>query len=76
MNKQAIIERTVNAIKHLPEDKAEEISTFADFIFKRYEESKLAENIQELASESETFQFLEEDEEIYLLSDLKEIFNG
>ena len=31
MTKQAIIERTIKAINQLPEDKAEEISAFADF---------------------------------------------
>ncbi|MET4082359.1 bisphosphoglycerate-independent phosphoglycerate mutase (AlkP superfamily) [Pedobacter sp. UYP30] len=76
MNRQAIIERTVNAIKLLPEDKAAEISTFVDFVFKRYEESQVTESIQKLASESEAFRFLEEDEEIYSLADLKEVFNG
>ena len=76
MNKQAIIERTVNAIMHLPEARAAEISTFADFIFKRHEESKLAESVQELTAEGEAFRFLEEDEEIYSLADLQEVFNG
>ncbi len=48
MNKQDIIERTVKAIQLLPEDKAAEISDFAEFIFKRYEESQLNSGIQNL----------------------------
>ena len=35
MNKQLIIERTLKVINQLPEDKAEEISDFADFVFKK-----------------------------------------
>lgn len=41
MTKQAIIERKIRVINHLPEDKAEEISDFAAFIIKRNEESVL-----------------------------------
>ena len=50
MTKQAIIERTVRAINQLPEDKAEEISNFADFISKRYEEGILTQGIQKLTT--------------------------
>ncbi len=76
MTRQAIIERTINAINRLPEEKAEEISDFADFLSKRYEEEKLIHGIQQLASESTAFNFLAEDEEIYSITDLKKIYNG
>jgi hypothetical protein len=42
LSKQAIIDRTIKAINLLPTDKAEEISDFADFVSKRYEEQQLA----------------------------------
>ena len=45
MTRQLIIERTINAINQLPEDKAEEISDFANFIMKRYEENSLLDDI-------------------------------
>lgn len=41
MTKQAIIECKIRVINQLPEDKAEEISDFEDFIIKRYDESVL-----------------------------------
>ncbi len=75
MTRQAIIEKTVQAINRLPQDKASEISDFADFIFKKYEEQLLADNIQNLVSESEAFHFLKEEEDIYSLADLKERYN-
>lgn len=46
MTHQTIIEKTLQAINRLPEDKAEEISAFADFVSKRYEDHKLIESIQ------------------------------
>jgi hypothetical protein len=76
MTKQIIIERTLKAINQLPEDKAEEISDFADFVFKRYEEHELTNVIQKLTSESQTFDFLNNEDDIYSIADLKEVYNG
>ena len=75
MTRQAIIERTIKAINQLPEDKAEEISDFADFVSKRYEEYQLTQGIQKLTTDSKTFEFLNADEDIYSVSDLKEVYN-
>ena len=76
MNKQSIIDRTLRAINQLPEEKAEEISVFADFLIKRYEEQKLTEGIQKLTDNSQAFNFLNEEEDIYFEDDLKEIYNA
>ena len=73
MTRQTIIERTLKAINQLPEDKAAEIF---DFAFKRYEEQELTKAIQKMVSESQTFDFLNNEEEIYSLADLKEVYNG
>ncbi len=76
MTRQIIIERTLKALNQLPEDKAEEISDFADFVFKRYEEQELTNGIQKLAAESKAFEFLDKEEELYSVADLKEVYNG
>ena len=76
MTRQIIIERTLKVINQLPEDKALEISDFADFIFKRFEEQEITKGIQKMVSESQTFDFLKNEEEIYSLADLKEVYNG
>ncbi|MFC0776067.1 hypothetical protein [Terrimonas alba] len=76
MTRKAIIERTLKAINQLPEDKAEEISAFADFVIKRYEEQKLGEGIQHLVSNSRAFDFLKDEEDLYTEDDLKEVYNG
>jgi hypothetical protein len=76
MTRQAIIERTLKAINQLPENKAEEISDFADFVIRRYEDNKLTEAIQQLTANSESFTFLETEEELYTIADLKEVYNG
>jgi hypothetical protein len=76
MTRQAIIERTIKIINQLPEDKAQEISDFADFISKRYEEHQLTRGIQKLTAESQSFDFLHDEEEPYSVADLKEVYNG
>ena len=55
--RQLIIERTINAINQLPEDKAEEISDFAVFIMKRYEENSLLDDIVQSTLNSQAFDF-------------------
>lgn len=76
MTRQAIIERTIRAINQLPEDKAEEISTFAEFVMKQYEEHRLTQGIQKITSGSAAFDFLNEEEDLYSESDLKERYDG
>ncbi len=75
MTKEAIIERTVKIINQLPDSKAEVISEFADFVIKQYEEQKLTEEIQNFISQSQSFDFLNSEEEIYSEKDLKKLFS-
>jgi hypothetical protein len=76
MIRQAIIEKKIIAIDHLLESKAEEISDFADFVIKKYEEHILNNNIQILVAKSQSFEFLTEEEDIYSITDSKEVYNG
>lgn len=76
MTKQAIIKQTVEAINQLPENKAEEISSFISFLIKRYEEQQLNKGIEQLIVESKTFDFLNNEEDLYSAADLKEIYRN
>jgi hypothetical protein len=76
MTRQAIIERTIKAINQLPEDKAEEISDFAEFMMKQYEEQQLTKGIQQMTASSRAFDFLNDEEDLYTEKDLKEKYNG
>jgi len=52
MTRQACIDRTIEAINQLPEDKAEEISDFVAFDMKRFEENRLTGQIQEITQKN------------------------
>jgi thiamine phosphate synthase YjbQ (UPF0047 family) len=74
VTKEAIIQKTIQALQVLPQDKAEEVSDFAEFMLKKFEELTLQQGIQNLQSQSETFSFLIEEEDIYSPADIKEKF--
>jgi hypothetical protein len=76
MTRQAIIDKTIQMINQLPNDKAIEIVDFAEFIIKKYEDQLLVNAIQQLNSESKAFGFLSEEEDLYTVSDIKEKYNG
>ncbi len=73
MTRQAIIERTIKAINQLLKNKAE-ISDFADFVSKRYEEFQLTQGIQKLTADSKAFDFFNNEEDLYSVADLKEVY--
>jgi hypothetical protein len=76
MTKQAIIEHIILVINQLPEDKAAQISDFADYIIKKHEDSNILDGIQLVLEQSKTFEFLKEEEDLYSESDLKIKYNA
>jgi hypothetical protein len=72
MTKEAIIEKTIKTLNILPNDKAEEIADFADYIMKKYEEDILTQGIQKLTEQSDSFSFLTEEDDLYSIKDIKE----
>jgi hypothetical protein len=75
MTKKALIDKTLEVIQKLPNDQVNEVSNFADFLYKKYEDNLILENISKIASESQSFKFLDEEEDLYKPSDLKTVFN-
>lgn len=48
MTRKAIIERTIKTLSRLQDDKVAEISDFADFVSKRYEEYPLNKGFRQV----------------------------
>jgi hypothetical protein len=70
MTREAIIQKTIEVLFALPDDKIEEVSDFADYVLKKYDDRSLQREMQTLAERSETFNFVREDEETYSVTDL------
>jgi len=72
MTRQVLIQKTLENISKLPDQKLKEVSDFAEFLLSKLEDQLLTEGIQKLAMDSKAFQFLNEEEELYTEADLKE----
>ena len=72
MTKQALIKKTIVALEQLPQDKVSEVADYTDFILKKYDEQILQRGLEKLVSNSESFDFLKQEEDLYTDKDLKE----
>ncbi len=72
MTKKGLINRIVETLERLPEDKIHGIADFADFMLKKHEEKNLQKGIETIASASDSFTFLKDEEDLYDERDLKE----
>lgn len=72
MNREILIRKTIESLSKLPDQKVKEVSDFAEFLLNGIDNQILKEGIHRLTSESDTFSFLNEEEEIYSVRDLKE----
>ena len=72
MTRETLIKKTIDNLSKLPDQKLKEVSDFAEFLLNKIENQLLTDGIQKLASESKTFKFLEAEEDLYTLEDIKE----
>ncbi|MBI3599252.1 MAG: hypothetical protein HY097_01225, partial [Nitrospinae bacterium] len=52
--------------------KVAEVADFTEYLYQKYEEYIFNRGIRKLASESKSFEFLKEEEDLYTVNDLKE----
>lgn len=74
MNREILINKTINNISLLPDWRLKEVSDYIDFLLKSYENKNITEGIMKLISKSKSFDFLNDEEEIYDETDLIEKF--
>ena len=71
MNRETLIKNTVNKINKLPDSEIIEVSDFTDFLICKIEDQILTKGIEEVISKSKSFDFLNEEEDLYTVKDLK-----
>ena len=76
MSKQELIEKTISALQKLPADKVAEVSEFADLMLQRNRDKEITSAIGQLSSNTKSYQFLDEEEDLYTLNDVKAPYNG
>lgn len=72
MERETIIDETVKKLNRLPLDKLRQVENFVDFVMSRIDDKLLVEGIQKLTSDSKSFEYLKNEEELYSVNDLKE----
>ena len=71
MNRQVLIDKTMNKISILPDMKIKEVNDFADFLLSKIDDKIIQEGIQQMVSDSKSFDYLKDEEDLYTVEDLK-----
>lgn len=70
MERNILIEKAVENIAKLPDQQVQEVANFAEFLLNKSQDQVLVEDIQQIVSESNAFNFLKEEPELYSINDL------
>lgn len=72
MTRQVLIENAIDKIKQLPDVKIKEVNDFVEFLLSKIDDKIITDGIQKLISDSKSFEYLKDDEDLYTVNDLKE----
>ena len=72
MERETILKKTVEKLDKLSEDKLIEVEKYIDKLLRKTDDKLLIEGIQRITSESISFEYLKDEEDIYSVNDLKE----
>ena len=72
MTREILIQKTIDHLAKLPDQKLQEVSDFAEYLLNRIDDRVVTEGIQKLTSDSNAYKFLEEEEDLYSVKDLKQ----
>jgi len=72
MARETLIKKTLRTLSKLPPEKVKEVSDFADYILQKHDEEIMQKGMEKLVTDSETFYFLKDEEDLYTVEDLKE----
>lgn len=76
MNRVNLVDNTINIIKQLSDAKIREVNDFAGFLLSRTDDKTIREGLQELTSQSKTFDILKDEDDLYTVNDVEERYNA
>jgi uncharacterized radical SAM superfamily Fe-S cluster-containing enzyme len=72
MEQDVLVKRTIGKIKQLPIRRVHEVDDFVEFLMQKANDSSITEGLQRLSSASrQTYDFLNDEPELYSVNDLK-----
>ena len=72
MSREELINETVEKLKQLSDSRIQEVSDYVSFLASKIDDKIILEGIKKVASNSESYEFLHNEEELYQVSDIKE----
>jgi hypothetical protein len=72
MTRQILIDSTINKIRQLPDIRIKEVNDFADFLLSKIDDKIILEGTRKMIADSKSFAFLQDEEDLYTVEDLKE----
>lgn len=71
MNKEELLENVLEHCRKLPESQIAQLLDYAEFLAQKNENAALLKEISSLVEQSSSFDFLNEEPEIYTVNDVK-----
>ncbi|HEX6982259.1 MAG TPA: hypothetical protein VF181_05820 [Balneolaceae bacterium] len=72
MTREKVLKETINQLQELSKSELKEVSDFVSFLKSKLQDRELTYSIQRQAEQGNSFSFLEDEEELYSVDDLKE----
>ena len=72
MTREILLKKTIDSLDKLPDVSLKEVSDFAEFLLSKIESKLLTDNIQRLVTNSKSFDFLKEEDDLYTVNDVIE----
>ena len=75
MEREILIKRTIRTMEQLPTKRVQEVNDFVEFVMQRTDNTLITEGLQQLSSAGQTFDFLNNEPDLYSVNDLKVKFS-
>jgi len=72
MTRDTLIKKTMDNLNRLPDQKLQQVLDFAELLLSKIDDQLITQGIQKLAKDSKVYKFLEEEDDLYSVLDLKE----
>lgn len=72
MSREELIKDTVDNLRQLSDSRIQEVSDYVRFLASKIDDKIISQGIKKLVSTSKSYEFLQNEEELYQVSDLKE----
>ena len=71
MEREVLVKKTFCKIEQLPMQRIQEVNDFVEFIIQRTDDAMITEGLQQLSTSGRTYDFLDNEPELYTVNDLK-----